>query len=254
MKKWLLFFLWLFCFYRGFSQTAPDFTFTDTDSNVWNLYTELDKGKTVLLDFFYVNCVPCQTLTPEIVQVNNDYGAGNERLLVFGISDRDNNQSIKQFDSNLGVNYPSCGNEGGGDTITSLYMSWFSFIGWPTYAVVCPDKSIVWNLPKSEGLPEIRAAIDNCHDLTSNKSVNYHSGFLIYPIPANEELYLKTEIKGFAEIRLYNSVSGKEVFFKKQELSAESISIPLTELNSGMYILMVKTANEQFVFKIPVIK
>ena len=30
---------------------APDFTATDIDGNEWNLYSLLDEGKTVILDF-----------------------------------------------------------------------------------------------------------------------------------------------------------------------------------------------------------
>ncbi|MDQ3190266.1 MAG: redoxin domain-containing protein [Bacteroidota bacterium] len=253
MQKIICFLILITVSSQGRTQTAPDFTFTDTDGTEWNLYTELGKGKTVLLDFFYVNCVPCQTFTPEIVQVNNDYGTGNGKLSIFGISDRDDNNKIKQFDQSLGVNYPSCGNQGGGDTITSLYMSWFSFVSWPTYAVVCPDKSIAWNLPKSAGLPEIRAAIDNCPDWTGITTARPHSDFLIYPLPAKEHFNIKAENTGLAEIFIYDA-SGKEVSTLKEDFSSGPIPVSLTALNSGIYILIIKTANEQAIFKIPVIK
>jgi len=32
---------------------AVDFTVTDIEGHTWNLFTELDQGKYVLIDFFY---------------------------------------------------------------------------------------------------------------------------------------------------------------------------------------------------------
>jgi cytochrome oxidase Cu insertion factor (SCO1/SenC/PrrC family) len=32
---------------------AVDFTVTDTEGNVWNLFDELDAGRYVLIDFFF---------------------------------------------------------------------------------------------------------------------------------------------------------------------------------------------------------
>jgi len=36
-----------------FTTTISDFTVTDTDGNLWNLYSHLDAGKTVILDLFF---------------------------------------------------------------------------------------------------------------------------------------------------------------------------------------------------------
>ena len=254
MKPILVLFF-ILTFTPCFSQSAPDFTFTDTEGKQWNLYTELGKGKTVLLDFFFADCTPCQTLTPGIVQLNNDYGSGTDNLIVFGISDRDDNEKVEQFENDYGVNYPSCGLTGGGDTITNLYVSWFSFIGWPTYAVVCPDKSVSWNLPKNSGFPEIRTAIDECNALTAIITATHsYSTYQIYPVPSTDQLNIKSNQTGPAEIFLYEPISGKNVIYKEIYFSGETLSVSLKELNAGLYTLLINSKSKQSIFKVPVIK
>ena len=43
----------------SFAQTnlteAVDFTATDTEGHTWNLFEQLDQGKYVVIDFFFVN-------------------------------------------------------------------------------------------------------------------------------------------------------------------------------------------------------
>ena len=42
------------------AQNAPNLELTDLNGVTHNLYDYLDEGKSVLLDFFIVNCTPCQ--------------------------------------------------------------------------------------------------------------------------------------------------------------------------------------------------
>ena len=55
-----------------YGQEARDFTITDTKGESWNLYNELAKGRTVVLDFFFADCTPCQKLTPALARLLNE--------------------------------------------------------------------------------------------------------------------------------------------------------------------------------------
>ncbi|HRI58176.1 MAG TPA: redoxin family protein, partial [Saprospiraceae bacterium] len=68
--------------------TAPDFTVTDLDGNTYNLYTLLDEGKTVYLDFFATWCGPCWNYhnTHAFRDLWDTYGPpGTNEAMVFSI-------------------------------------------------------------------------------------------------------------------------------------------------------------------------
>ncbi len=145
------------------AQVAPDFYLTDTKGKQWHLYEEIGKGKTVVIDFFFVNCVPCKTWSPELANAHADYLKDSSSVLFFGVSDRDDNVDIDTFKQELNLQFPSAGSEGGGYELTNLYRSYYPFLGWPTTAVICSDTSVFWDIrPWTKGLPLLREKIDEC--------------------------------------------------------------------------------------------
>jgi len=223
---------------QSISQPPPDFTLVDQDSVSWNLYTELGKGNTVLLDFFFASCVPCQTFTPEIEQIYQDYGAGTGTLIVLGISDRDNNATLAAFDSTYGVTYPSGGTEGNGNTITNLYMTWFPFFSWPNYAVICSDTSIFWGVPPDTGMPELRNKIDTCDIVTDIDELNSDQGkTIVYPNPSYGyvNIAISSTQERFVWVKLYD-LQGALV--KQSNIRmVGSMAWDLSDIQTGYYLM-----------------
>jgi thiol-disulfide isomerase/thioredoxin len=94
MKNFLLtFFLFSFFSYTSKAQLAdgtiaPDFTVTDINGNVHNLYTYLDAGKHVVLDFSATWCGPCWNYhnTQAIKNLYNAHGPnGSNTMMVIKI-------------------------------------------------------------------------------------------------------------------------------------------------------------------------
>lgn len=242
----------LFYTLAAYSQSAPNFTMTDTDGNSWNLYGELGAGKTVVLDFFFVDCVPCQGWTPQVAQMNTDY-AGSNSLLVLGISDRDDDASIEQFEQTLGVNYPSGGIDGGGDSITDLYSSWFPFFSWPTYAVICSDTTITWNIPPSQGLTEIRAAIDSCPQVSAGIAAGYVSGLLPFPNPCYDKVDITLPSTGEVHVTLID-VTGRVLWQESTVASNTTLTLELPLLESGNYFLQARMSDIYSVSKLSILR
>ncbi|MEZ4987481.1 MAG: TlpA disulfide reductase family protein [Saprospiraceae bacterium] len=118
-------------------------------------------GFIVLLDFFFVNCPPCQGSAPELAAIANDYAG--KSVILWSISDRDGNAAIEGFEETYGLNFPAGGTDGDGEKASKSYANNFNFTGFPTISIICPDGSISWDIwPYSTGAPEWRNAIDAC--------------------------------------------------------------------------------------------
>lgn len=218
------------------SQPAPDLTVTDTDGQVWHLYDQLSQGKTVVLDFFFVDCVPCQLQSPEVAIMYNDYVAANEDVLVLGISNRDSDADVVQFDQTYDISYPTAGEDGGGDTITDLYQSWYPFVGWPWYAVICPDSSLQWvTSPTVPGVPELRDLVDQCIGVTSVQDAPHFTDHV--DIVGSELRIHSSEVTA---VRIVD-IMGRQVFASSGHLAGSTVTIPWT----GMFVVSIELADQR---------
>ena len=91
-----------------FAQTAPNLFATDLNGVSHNLYDYLDSGKTVLLDFFIVNCTPCQEAASHMDNFWDTYGPnGTDQLEILSIEVYNNSdETVKEIINNWGINNP----------------------------------------------------------------------------------------------------------------------------------------------------
>ncbi|WP_299517472.1 TlpA disulfide reductase family protein [Mucilaginibacter sp.] len=93
---------------------APDWTLYDTDDKKTSLSQM--KGKIVLLDFFFVGCVPCMNTLAPLDKLHEKYM--NKNFVILSISDRDSKKLVTAFKKNQRIKnqmYPN-----GGD-VAKLY-------------------------------------------------------------------------------------------------------------------------------------
>ncbi|MFN0276877.1 MAG: T9SS type A sorting domain-containing protein [Chitinophagales bacterium] len=228
-----------------FAQTAPDITFTDITGQEHNLYETLDAGKTVLLDFFFVDCVPCQTWTPTIEELYQTWGGGDADVEFWAFSDVDDNSYIQTFADEFEVQYTLTGLDGGAFDVIATYASEFPFLGYPTYSVICPDRSITWDIwPLSPGAPEIDEKIAACGatgivtgDDGPDQEILIGS---VWPNPVDDKVFvpLNGRVFGDGMVKIFSAqgVLLKEVV---TDISGETVQIPVHDLAKGMYVLML---------------
>ena len=118
---------------------AFDFTATDCHGTEVHLFDILDGGQAVLIDFFFTTCGPCQQVTPKIVESYYTMGCNMHDVFYMEISPTDGNAACQNWASNYGVEYPTIGTNGGGNTICSQY----GIQQYPTVILIMPNRQIV---------------------------------------------------------------------------------------------------------------
>ena len=120
-------------------QTAVDFNTTDCHGTPVHLFDILDGGQYVLIDFFFTTCGPCQVATPKVVESYYAFGCNQHDVFYMEISDRNNDAQCQAWVENYGIEYPTIGTSGGGNSICNTYgIGYF-----PTIILIAPDRSIL---------------------------------------------------------------------------------------------------------------
>ena len=139
--------LFFFCSSVVYSQSAPNFTVTDSNGEEHRLHEDyLDKDKTVLLKIFFTSCPPCNQIAPHIQSLYEEWGSGNYdiQFLELSVMSWDNNTLINNYVNKHDISFPSAGAEGGSVEATEPYRSgdFGLYTGTPTFVVIAPDRTV----------------------------------------------------------------------------------------------------------------
>lgn len=253
-KKLLTLFFIALSASTAFSQTPPDFTVTDTDGNTLNLYNTLNSGKTIMLDFFFVDCPVCLSNVDNIEFVYDQFGSGQGQFDIWGINDRDNDAEITAYKAQNGVSFP-CASSVEGNALSALnqYASLYNFTGFPTYSIICPDKSMTWDVwPISTNAPQIAAALTADCGLQPFQTAigeNEKSPEVnLFPNPAAEYTRINYVLENGGDVKfeVYNVLGSriKTVAPGKLNAGTKTTSLNVADLTAGNYIVRMLVDNE----------
>jgi len=86
---------------------AVDFTISDTEGNYYNLFEQFEQGKVVVLYFFSTSCGSCYLEAPVLDTVYENYGLGEQDVLVWGIAyPGATDEQIDIFQDSTNVRFP----------------------------------------------------------------------------------------------------------------------------------------------------
>ena len=107
MKK-ILYPIMFLTFFSASAQTAQNISFTDLDGTTHDLYTYLDSGYTVILDFSYELCGPCYEWTiyigHDLWEEHGPEGDNTLRMFHFDVYP-ETDESVESYTQEWGVKY-----------------------------------------------------------------------------------------------------------------------------------------------------
>ena len=231
-----------FILFSGKSQTtAMDFTQADCYGADHQLYTELDAGNVIILEYMMLNCAPCVTATTAMEELVKPYDLshpGRVHIYSFAFLNSYTCEQIIQWERDFNFNHPAF-SEG------EAQVSYYGGMGMPTLVVVGTNEHNVFY--KSIGYTAevddmIREAVDSAllYNPTGVDEDFLSANFKIYPTLFSDKLYVETN-KEYAEMIIFDSY-GRQVL---NSFIPESgwTSIPAAMLSKGLYIARLKNSN-----------
>ncbi|MDO8897088.1 MAG: T9SS type A sorting domain-containing protein [Bacteroidales bacterium] len=210
--------------------TAIDFTVTDITGVEHNLFTYLDAGKYVCIDFFFVNCGPCQVFAPKFQQTFEHFGCNSSNVIFLSISSQDNMVAVQNYAASHNYTYPMVPNTWG---VTTTYQ-----IGaYPTIILIAPNRQIVekdiWPVNTAQVLIDkllpYGAIPQSCSAVGVNELSDF--SFSVTPNPFRDQI--KIEVDSFVNVEIYDLMGKKlDSFTVNQLLNYNSSS-----LKPGIYMI-----------------
>lgn len=227
-----------------FASPAPDFTMISMDGDTFNLYTELDKGKIVILDFFATGCPSCQQNTPKLDSIWQAYGYNGDSLWVWGIecSFGDSNyvQNIDDFEATFGGQFPIFSTFQNTDSVLTAYdITWT-----PQYYLICPNNKI--KLPRME-ITEIDSVIQTCRQIlaSGDNPIRYSETISPSIFFANNKIHISRLSGNKMTLTLY-TLTGNMVFrYENKFTNSVTITLP-NNLPLGIYLINIRDGENIF--------
>lgn len=221
--------------------TAMDFTQTDCDGADHQLYSELDAGNVIILEYMMLNCAPCVTGTQAMEAVIKPYELshpGRVHLYSIAFLNSYTCEQIIQWKRDFDFKHPAF-SQG------EAQVAYYGGMGMPTLVVVGTNEHKVFY--KSIGYTpqvdaQVREAIDSALLYTpSGVDDNILTGkFLVYPTLFTDRLFVETtEAYAGAELVVFD-IFGRQVVNSFIPESGKA-SIAASGLSKGIYIARLRT-------------
>lgn len=226
----------------GGSDVIDDFTGTDIDGNEINLYSILDAGQFVLINFFLANDPISQDVMPDMIDAYRAYGCNEHDVFFMEIAPNANDSVCRIWAETYGVNYPTISRAGGGNDIAQA----IPVAMYPTIMLIRPDHTfaqrdiypptldMMVQYMTAEGIEQY-----DCHDAVGE---NDAQNIVLYPNPANESLTLKGQHLGL--VRVYNAL-GQQM--ESIQATGTEFKINTASYANGVYFVKVGDSTLRFV-------
>lgn len=220
--------------------TAQDFTLTDYYGTTHNLYTYLNDGKTVFLEFFAAHCPTCWGYhqTHRLKNIHDLYGpSGTDEVMVLAL-EHDQWNGANEFmgigpawvtagDWLTGTPYPLFNVEDPDRGVFTDYMMTF----YPLIYRICPN-GIVERVFTSQTEAQLYQMVQDCQALLSMED-------LVVPIDVRfDPLSRNLVIERFKEVQSLTIIDPQGRVVQRMGPLTDP-AVPLIDLSSGIYVYQI---------------
>ncbi|MBK8443982.1 MAG: T9SS type A sorting domain-containing protein [Sphingobacteriales bacterium] len=227
-------------------EAAMDFTKTDCDGNNHTLFSELDAGKVVVLDFVMMNCTPCITATKALDNLLETYAISHpNRVEIYSIGYLDNYtcQQMKNWrtDNNFEHEVFTEGAE---------MVAYYGGMGMPTIVIVAKDTHEV--LYKTIGYSpsdntDILAAINEGLTYSPVGIETFINSVVVTPNPFENTLSVSAD-SPIKKIQI-SDINGKVVLEQIFDDASVQVQVSTTDLQNGLYLLQYEDVSGKTALK-----
>ena len=228
----------------GGSEIMPDFLATDIEGNDINLYSILDNGQAVMINFFLYGDEFSEGVMRDMVEAYHQYGCNEHDVFFMEISPNGHDDQCQAWAERFGVKYPTISRDGGGnDIVQAIPVGYY-----PTIMLIRPDHTFA---NRDIYPPTIDYIVDamngegyNQYECEEGMAETEHQDIMLYPNPANGFVTLSGENLG--TMRVYNAL-GQMV--EELEANGSELRINTTRYENGVYFVKTGGQTMKFVVK-----
>lgn len=233
------------------NDTVPDFTVVDVNGNTHQLYSYLEDGKYVCIDFFGTTCDQCRDLVPILSETYQSFGCNNSDVVVLAIDLLHYDGQVQDFEEEYGGVYPAVsGKNGGGEQV---YNDW-QIIYWPQLVLINPNKVLISNMSPinqiiiDSVLMNNNISKDSCHVNGIENQTLSKENISIFPNPVSDIVHIDFDLIPSSKMnyRLYNT-TGKVVL---SGFCEAPFSLDLSQFINGLYLIEISDNRSSYYQKI----
>ncbi len=245
MKRLLLsFILCLGCIVIK-AQTATDFTAPDCAGNSYNLFSDLDAGKIVVITWTMPcgACVGGALTAYNIVQSYEATYPGKVKMLLADDFGNTACSAINSWASSNGITRAIKFSD------ASIRMSDYGITGMPKTIAIAPDHTVFFNQNNGVNPDTLQAAIDGILSTTATKEIpDIISNASVYPNPANQSAVVTLGLIKSEDVAIdVYDLNGKELFsvYHGQCITGKNeIPFNTSQLSTGLYQIRIAGNNK----------
>lgn len=264
MKKYILFFF-ISTFMIGKEMnaqtptTAYDFNMNDCNGKMHHLFSELDSGNVVIMEFIMLSCSPCivagKSLDAMVVPLKKKYGE-KVRFYQMGFTKSYTCSQIQNWVTTNGFATSVPFDSG------DVQVAYYGGMGMPTVAVVGGKGHDVlftsMDYKPNTDTATISAAIDKFfHPTGISVYSDISQSISIFPNPASNQISVEFKLESASSLKLYlMNIEGQILIdILRDDFSPGTLnrSIKLPQLKNGVYYLKGELDKNSFTKKLVIV-